>query len=150
MKIKINWGTAMVIVMAVFIIFILQYVYRASVVEKYRHHLVADDYYKDELIYQLDIDKQKASNKLKENIKLTKTTDGLTMVFPYSFDYKKISGTVKLLRPSNYKLDLKTNLKLTSNTFLIKKSDLVAGKYEISIDWQYKSKSYLFKKSYIY
>ncbi len=150
MKIKINWGTAMVIVMSAFMIFILQYVYRASVFEKYRHHLVAEDYYKDELNYQLDINKEKASNKLTENLKLIKTNTGLALIFPSSFNFKEISGKIKLLRPSNYKLDLEKNLKLTSNTFLIKKSDLVAGKYKISIDWQYKSKSYLYKKSYIY
>ena len=150
MKVKINWGTAMVIVMAAFMLFILQYVYRASVFEKYNHQLVADDYYKDELNYQTTIDKEKASNRLKENLKLVKTTDGLALVFPKSYDFKKITGTIKLLRPSNYKLDLNKKLKLTSNTFLIDKDNLVNGKYEISIDWKYKAKSYLFKKTYIY
>jgi len=150
MKLKINWGTAMVIVLAAFMIFILQYVYRASVVEKYSHHLVSDDYYKDELNYQSIINKENASNKLKENLKLVKTVNGLAIVFPDLYDYKKISGTFKLLRPSNYKLDLEKKLNLTSNRFLIDKNLLVAGKYELSIDWQYNSKSYLYKKSYFY
>jgi len=66
MKIKINWGTGIVIAMVLFMAFILQYVYRVSVYEKYDHHLVADDYYKDELNYQKQIDKESNANNLKE------------------------------------------------------------------------------------
>jgi hypothetical protein len=150
MKIKINWGTAMVIVLVVFMIFILQYTYRATFIEKYNHHLVADDYYKDELNYQTVIDKENASNKLKENIKLVKTEKGLTILFPKNIDFNKITGTINLLRPSNYKLDLKNKIKLNSNTFLIEDKNLAIGKYEVSVDWKYNSKSYLYKTTFYY
>jgi len=140
----------MVIVMAVFMLFILQYVYRASVFEKYNHHLVADDYYKDELNYQTEIDKENASNKLKENIKLVKSDKGLQIEFPKNYDSKKITGIIKLQRPSNYKLDFNSKIKLKSNVFFIDDKYLATGKYEVSIDWKYQSKSYLYKTSYYY
>ncbi len=44
MKIKINWGTGIVIAMVLFIIFILSFVYKTIAVDKYEHHLVSEDY----------------------------------------------------------------------------------------------------------
>ena len=51
MKIKINWGTGIAIAIALFIVFILSFVYKTIFIEKYEHHLVSEDYYKDELHY---------------------------------------------------------------------------------------------------
>jgi len=150
MKIKINWGWSIVIAMVLFMTFILQYVYRVTVYKKYDHHLVADDYYKDELNYQKQIDKENNANKLVENIKLEKTTSGLKIVFPNEFEYAKIYGSVKLLRPSNFKLDLKKDIKLTSHFLLISDKELVSGKYQVTVDWTYMGQNYLFKKSIFY
>ncbi len=150
MKIKINWGTGIVIAMALFVIFILQFVFRATFYEKYDFHLVADDYYKEELNYQKEIDKEKKANSLKQNIKLVKTGNGLEIVFPSEFEYAKLKGTIKLLRPSNYKLDFKSDLKLTSNTFFIDNKYLLAGIYKITVDWSYNADRYLFKSTFVY
>ena len=67
MKIKINWGTGIVIAMLLFMTFILQFVYR-SFDSKNSHDLVSKDYYKDELYYQQEIDKMNNANKLEQNI----------------------------------------------------------------------------------
>lgn len=150
MKIKINWGWGIVIAMALFMIFILQYVYRVSVYDKYEHHLVADDYYKDELNYQKQIDNEENANKLVENVKVVKTGAGLNIIFPTEFEFEKVSGSIKLLRPSNYKLDLKKEINLKSNSFLILDKELATGKYDISINWNYKDKKYLYKTALYY
>ena len=150
MKIKINWGWGIVIAMVLFMAFILQYVYRVSVYDKYEHHLVAEDYYKDELSYQKDIDSQKNANNLTENIKLIKSDKGLEIIFPKEFDFEKVSGTIKILRPSNYKLDVKKDIKLISNTLLILDKELATGKYEVSVKWTYNKKKYLYKTSFFY
>ncbi|NOQ92040.1 MAG: cytochrome C oxidase Cbb3, partial [Flavobacteriaceae bacterium] len=47
MKIKINWGTGIVIAMLMFMTFILTFVYK-SLTQEYTHELVSEDYYKDE------------------------------------------------------------------------------------------------------
>jgi len=135
MKIKINWGTGIVIAMILFMVFILQFVYRISVYDKYDHHLVADDYYKDELKYQEQIDKEENANKLIENVKIIKTDSGLNIVFPKEFESGKISGEIKFLRPSNIKLDIKKKIELLTNTFFIPRKQLVSGKYNIIVDW---------------
>lgn len=150
MKIKINWGWGIVIAMALFMVFILQYVYRVSVYNKYEHHLVADDYYKDELNYQKQIDSEENANKLEENVKIVKTANGLQIIFPKAFEPDKVRGEIKILRPSNYKLDLKKDLKLSTNTFLIPDKELAIGKYEIAVNWTYKEKNYLYKTSLYY
>ncbi|MFK5890535.1 MAG: FixH family protein [Flavobacteriaceae bacterium] len=150
MKIKINWGWGLVIAMALFMAFILQYVYRVSVYDKYEHHLVAEDYYKDELNYQKEIDREENANKLIENVKILKTNEGLKIIFPKEFEFDKVSGVIKLLRPSNYKLDLKKDLKLSSNTFLILDDELATGKYIVSVNWTYNEKKYLYKTSLYY
>jgi len=150
MKIKFNWGTAMAIVMVLFMIFILQYFYRAVVYEKYNHHLVSDDYYKEELNYQHEIDKENKANHIKQNIALVTTNEGLEIVFPSQFNFKKLKGTIKLQRPSNFKLDIKKTIKLTSNTLLIPKKELVKGMYDVAIDWTYNKDAYLYKKAIYY
>ena len=150
MKIKLTWGTGIVIAMALFMVFILQFVYRASVYDKYKHHLDAEDYYEDELKYQQEIDKEINANNLKENIKLIKTAKGLEIIFPDQFEPSEIKGTIKLMRRSDFKLDIKKDIELSSNTFLILDKELVPGKYEISIDWLYNSKGYMYKTSYFY
>ncbi|MCF6212814.1 MAG: FixH family protein [Flavobacteriaceae bacterium] len=150
MKLKINWGTGIVIAMVLFMIFILQFVYRISVYDKYDHHLVADDYYKDELNYQEQIDKEESANKLIENVKIIKTDLGLNIVFPKEFESGKISGEIKFLRPSNIKLDLKKKIELLTNTFFISSKELVSGKYNIIVDWQYDAKGYMYKTAYFY
>lgn len=55
MKIKFNWGTGIVIAMVLFMTFILTFVYK-SLTPQYTHDLVSEDYYKDELLYQKEID----------------------------------------------------------------------------------------------
>lgn len=150
MKIKINWGWGIVIAMALFMAFILQYVYRVSVYDKYEHHLVADDYYKDELNYQIQIDEEKNANKLEENIKIVKTDVGLNIIFPKEFEFDKVSGKIKLMRLSNYRLDIKKEIKLKSNSFLILDKELASGKYKVSINWIYNNKKYLYKTSLFY
>jgi hypothetical protein len=150
MKFKINWGTGIVIAMVLFMVFILQYVYRVSVYEKYDHHLVADDYYKDELNYQKKINKEINANALKENVKLLKTDKGLEIIFPDIFNFQSVTGAIKMLRPSNYRLDIKRDIKLSSNSFLIKDEVLATGQYNVFVEWSYNGKDYLFKSSLYY
>ncbi len=111
MKIKWNWGTGIVIAMVLFMAFILQFVYRASMVAKYEHSLVSEDYYKDEIHYQEEIDKVNKGNALKENISVIQNEDGLLIRFPKEFEASSLSGTVYFQRLSNEKLDFSKDIK---------------------------------------
>lgn len=150
MKIKINWGTGIVIAITLFIVFILSFVYKTIFIEKYEHHLVSEDYYKDELHYQEEIDKLNNVKNLSENVSLNNSENGITISFPKDKDFNKIKGTVNFLRRSNEKLDFEKKINLSSNSMLIEDSILIKGKWEIRVDWQYEKEEYLLKESWFY
>ncbi|GAL66596.1 FixH family protein [Jejuia pallidilutea] len=147
---KINWGTGIVLAFIGFIAFIMYFIISMNVNDKYDHDLVSDDYYGDELKYQADIDKLKNAKALTTNISYERTVEGLKINFPQDIDYKEITGKMFLYRPSNKQLDFETAISLSNPYLLIPDKRLVDGRWNIKIDWQYKGKSYLFKKSIVY
>lgn len=147
---KINWGTGLVIGMALFIAFILFFVIKISTQDKYDFDLVTEDYYKKELVFQKEMDDQTNSNSLKTNIKGKKTAEGWMLTFPESIDFSKVTGTVFLYRPSNKKLDFIMPLKLSSSTLLIPDDRMVAGRWNTIVQWSVDGEDYLFKEEIVY
>jgi hypothetical protein len=146
---KINWGTGIVISIVLFMIFILYFVYQ-SLTPEYTHELVSEDYYKDELHYQKEIDKLNNAVKLKSKISLMNSDKGITIQFPDSINYQDVKGIISFQRYSNSVLDFSKNIELTSNKIVIPDSILVSGKWIIKIDWNYNGKEYLFKDGWFY
>ncbi len=118
--------------------------------EKYNHDLVTEEYYKEELLHQNEIDKENNAKELTENISWTKTIEGIEIKFPKSLDPTKIKGKVFLYRPSDKKLDSEITISLSSNTMLIPKTNLLDGRWNLKIDWEYDGKLYLLRESIIY
>jgi len=147
---KVNWGTAMVIAMIAFILFILTFVYRSAVMDEYQHELVSEDYYGDELHYQEEIDKINNASKLDVDLTMVRTADGLTFRFPEDMEPEKISGTISLQRPSNKSLDLKMSIELTDSDFLNPDQNLASGKYVVVVDWKHENSEYMFKDEIFY
>lgn len=150
MKLKLTWPAGIIIALTAFIIFILSFVFKVTFLDEYNHHLVSEQYYKDELNYQQEIDKENRGLALIQNIELKKSNEGLTIIFPSEFDYNKIEGTIYFQRVSNSKIDFQLPIKLTSNEYVIPKSQLVAGRWNVKIDWQVNNTSYLFKQKLTY
>ncbi len=142
---KINWGTGIVIAIVSFIGFILFLITLMMSDENLDHELVTEDYYKKELVYQEEIDAEKNAQLLSENIKISKTDEGLLIVFPQNFDYSKIVGNVSLYRPSNKNLDFEIPLDLSSHQLLIPKNNLVEGRWNVYVNWVYEGITYLYK-----
>ena len=147
---KINWGTGIVIAFILFIAFIMYFVINMNLNKKYDHDLVTEDYYEQELLHQNEIDKVDNSKKLKENVSWKKTDDGILVSFPTDLNYKNITGTVFLYRPSNKKLDSEIDISLSDHYLLIPKTRLLDGRWNIKVDWKYDDKSYLYKESIVY
>ncbi len=147
---KINWGTGIVIAFISFIAFIMYFIISMNTNTKYKHDLVTEDYYKEELQYQNEIDKLNNAKTLNENISYNKTKEGIIIQFPKDFDLTKITGKMFLYRPSNKQLDFETPISLSKTYLLIPDKRLVDGRWDIKIDWQYNGKNYLYKKSIIY
>lgn len=146
---KINWGTGIVIAFILFIGFIMFFVIKMNT-DEYDHDLVTEEYYKEELEYQKNIDKESNARKLSTNVKWEKTTEGLRIEFPAELDFKEINGKVFLYRPSNKHLDLEVPISLSNHYLLIPDDSLLDGRWNIYVDWQYKGVDYLFKEEILY
>ena len=147
---KINWGTGIVLAFVAFISFILYFVVRMSTDDSANHDLVTEDYYKQELAYQKEIDASKTAAEKNAKLTVTKVTEGLRITFPDQYDYKKIQGLVSLYRPSNKHLDLDFPLSLSNTHLLIPDSRLVGGRWDITIKWSYEGNTFLHKEKLIY
>ncbi|MDE3742612.1 FixH family protein [Maribacter polysaccharolyticus] len=147
---KINWGTGIVLAFIGFISFILFFVIRMNMDDHANHDLVTEEYYKQELKYQNEIDAETNANNLSSKVIIEKKPEGLTVAFPKEIDLKKIKGTVSLYRPSNKHLDFDLPISLSNTHLLIPDNRLLGGRWDIKISWEYLDKPYLFKKSITY
>lgn len=147
---KINWGTGIVLAFVAFISFILFFVYRMSTDDRANHDLVTEEYYKQELSYQNEIDATKLAAEAGAELKVEKSSEGLTVFFPEKYDPKKITGTVSLYRPSNKHLDVDFPISLSKAHLLIPDNRLVDGRWDITVKWQYEGKTFFHKEKLIY
>ncbi|MCP4055285.1 MAG: FixH family protein [Mesoflavibacter sp.] len=147
---KLNWGTGIVIAFIGFISFIMYFVINMNTDKKLDHDLVTEDYYKQELKYQNDIDKEKNAKTLSANLKWRKTEEGMLISFPENLEPSNISGKVFLYRPSNKQLDFETTISLSNHNLLIPDKRLLDGRWNIKIDWNYKGNNYLYKEEILY
>ena len=150
MRIRISWPTGIVIAIGAFVIFILSFVFKVMLLPEYDHHLVSEDYYKEELLYQQEIDKMNNGNALEKNVEIQKGTDGIRIIFPEEFDFTNITGTIYFQRMSNDKIDFQKTIELRSHEFLIADSELVDGRWDIKVEWSVNEINYLLKEKITY
>lgn len=145
---KWNWGTGIVIGMAAFIIFILQYVIRVQIDDKYDNELVTTDYYQKEIHIDENYNAENNALKLGENLNIKVIENGISINFPEEWKSNNINGTISLYRPSDQKLDHSLPIQLTdSNNLLIPKNLLAGGRWDISLSFNYENTSYLKKET---
>ena len=147
---KINWGTGIVIAIGLFMAFILVLVIKMTTDKNYSHDMVVEEYYKKELAFQDEIDAQKNASLLSESIKGSKVANGWLLTFPNELESPKIKGTVFLYRPSNKQLDFDFPIELSGSNLLIPDESLLGGRWNITVNWEYDGKSYLYKESIRY
>ncbi len=151
MGFKFNWGHGLVVTMALFVLFIGSFVYKVMFIDKYDHHLISEKYYMDELHYQDEIDEQNNGFALKQNVITKQSNQGLSIIFPDNFDYKKIKASFKLQRLSDEDLDIvKESIELDSLHYLIPDKQLAPGFYNLKLDWSYGGKSYQYREKIEY
>lgn len=147
---KWNWGTGLVIGMLAFIAFILYFVITMSVNKKYSYDLVTEEYYAKAMTYQNEIDEETNTYNLEERITGQKTKEGWLLSFPKELDPEKINGKVFLYRPSNQQLDFDSPIVLSGLNLLIPDKSLVDGRWNITLEWTYENKDFLYKKAIVY
>lgn len=143
----INWGTSIVIAFILFASFILYFILKVETESKYDNDLVVEEYYKHDAKFGDEMIRKQNAEDLKNKPTIRITTAGITIVFPNQFIPKNIKGKVSLYRPSNKKLDFEVLISLSNSSLLIPKSNLVGGRWDINIEWQYDGILYLTQKT---
>lgn len=150
MGFKFNWGHGIFLSLVFFVLFIGSFVYKTLFVSAYNHPLVSKEYYKEEVAYQDEIDRLNNANKLKDNVKVQKSSKGIFLVFPPETDYNKIHAFLKLQRTNNADFDIEKEIVLDSSTYLIPYKDLVKGRYALKLNWEYKDIPYQYREKIDY
>ncbi len=149
MKIKMNWGTGLALVMTAFIGFIMFFVIQMLSDKKYDHDLVTEDYYGAELHYQQDINAEENALSLSEKVKVEREQNGWKIIFPQDMDITGIDGKVILYRPSDKRLDFDIPLKeMKEHQLLVKSEKLLPGRWNMNISWKMDGKEYLVRKEF--
>lgn len=144
---KINWGTGIVIAFAIFISFIMYFVFSVQSDSKYDNELVVEEYYKHDAKFGDEMVRVQNAEDLAQKPVIKNDSDGVTIVFPAVFVPKDIKGTVSFYRSSNKKFDFNVPISLSSSSLNIPKKRLLGGRWEINMEWQYEGKQYLTKET---
>jgi len=144
---KINWGTGIVIAMIAFMSFILYFVVKMFTEDQYQYDLVVEEYYKQEIGFQDELNAEKNAIELDENVVIEKTETGIMIDFPGNEASSNIDGVVNFYRPSNKNLDFTKPVILEDQKMFIPKSEIAAGRWNISVKWDQNGKTYLTRKN---
>ncbi|KRD10005.1 cytochrome C oxidase Cbb3 [Flavobacterium sp. Root901] len=143
---KINWGTGIVIAFALFMTFILYFVFEVQSNSKYDNELVVEEYYKHDSHFQEEMARIQNAHDLQHKPSVKFEEEGVKVVFPADFKNDKIKGNILLYRPSNKKFDFNTPISLINSSLIIPHSKLVKGRWDVNMEWQYEGKKYLTKE----
>ncbi len=142
-----HWGHKIIVAYLVFVVVLVILAFKSFQSDV---SLVSQDYYRQELVYQSQIERIENERSLKEkiHIELNSDTQALAIHFPKS--YEEVKGTVKMYRPSDADLDQQFALSLdTLNYQHIPVHELASGLWKLQISWESLSKSY-YKEHPIY
>ena len=138
-----NWGKWIAVSFVLFAIFIGVLV---TVCIRQDINLVATDYYKQELDYQNQIDRNSNAQELRVKPHIIITNNAVQVSFK---DFNTVkSGELKLFRPSNPAYDISFELKPTADT--LQTFDLKAsqrGMYKAQLKWSMNNKEYYIEET---
>ncbi len=138
-----NWGKGIIIAMALFIGFITFLV--ISLVS-HTIDLESEDYYTKEINYEQEITAMENGNKLKSKIEMISQKEFVVVQIPEKENLSKIQ--VIFIRPDNKKLD-KSFLISGTKSYLIPKTELSKGTYNVEIRFESNSTTCLQKETII-
>lgn len=144
---KINWGTGIVLAIICFIAFILYFVITMTTDKRFDFDLVVEDYYKKEIGFQEELDARKNAASLSEKLQIEQTSEGVELVFPENIAADVKNGSVYFYRVTQKLLDFEKTLALKNNRMLIPATELLPGRWDITVRWELDGKNYLVKEN---
>ncbi len=139
MKKKFSPGTAIVIGLSIFAVFIFSVIFMAF---NTKVELVATNYYDKSVSFQDDINNQNNANALGKSVSIKGQHKSIVVTIPLDSGFTP-SGTVHLFRPSDSSQDKEFILSVDSTgKQTIDMNSLAPGYWKVKLDWQSKGKSY--------
>lgn len=137
---KLNWGTGLVAVFAVFVVGVLAVV---GIAMSRRVDLVADGYYERGLLYQEQIDRIRRTGRLSDTVSARLLPEGILLGFPRLFGPREISGEVLAYRPDDGSRDFVLPIGLdTEGRMLVPRGLLGGGVWRLRISWSVRGEEY--------
>jgi len=141
---KFNWGTGIVLVLAIFLTGMITLVIISSSQEL---NLVTPDYYPKGIDYQTQIDKENRANGLEKGIKFSQSNNSIFLVFPGIDSLNQASGKILLFYPRSSKFDKEYEISLNDTlTHIISKDSIMKGRCIIKVDFMVDSLDYFQEK----
>ena len=142
---KWNWGTKLVIAMAIFMGFIIVLVFQTT---KNDVNLVEKDYYPKGLKYQDRLDEIENAAPFQNKIQIYQDAEHIVVQFP---EIKPDTGSLYFFRPSDTDFDKRYKLEPNSDfSQLLPKKDFRKGKYLVKIYWQENNLGFYVEKPFYF
>ena|SRR6218665_98668 len=138
---KLHWGHGLAIALGCFILFIL-FLILVFPMGKQNAEMISNNYYEEELRYQDIIDAKENAAKLEEQPVYKATSEGMMISFPASIKVDEDKANFVLFRTEDSNLDVKKEVGLQHNLFLIPKKVLSPGSYTLKLKWTENKKPY--------
>lgn len=136
-----NFGHKIGIVYTLFVIFMITLV--TLCVKQKDISLVSNDYYKQEIAYQAEIEKQRNAEQLTTPVTISYTGEKQEVSISFPDEQKGAVGKVKFYRPADAKKDFTVDLALQQSTVQnIEVNKLVKGLWVVKIEWEKAGKLY--------
>ena len=140
MKLKVNWGTGIVIALLIMMSAML---YLVSIAVRQDFDLVEKDYYQKSVNFQSQIDKINNVSKLEVPVKLIQSEKAIQLDFPKLFQNELLEGTIHIYSPVSEKNDLTLPIRLDAGlSQSISVKNLPRGRYTVKLDWTSNDKPY--------
>jgi len=143
-KIKLNWGTGILITFILFMTSVLVQVffYMNTDVD-----LVTDNYYEKEMVYEDHLVKMRNTGKLDEVVDIQYSDKEIKITFPEGRDYYKIKGSLLFYRPSDSSKDFTLDLEPGKNLVqTISTNNISSGYWIVKMNWNYENEAYYNEK----
>lgn len=129
------------IALGCFILFILFLIF-VFPMGKQNAEMISNNYYEEELHYQDIIDAKENADKLEKIPEYKATSEGMMISFPETIKVDENKVNFVLFRTDDSNLDVRKEVGLQHNVFLIPKKVISKGSYTLKLKWIENKKPY--------
>ena len=148
MKFKWNWGKGIFLFFTIYVLFLAIFFFYTLF---HQEGLVTENYYEKDLQYQKQIERIERTLALGDSfsIKYFPAKSIIKINFPKTFDATRISGTVRMYRPSDIRKDFTLPIRIDSSMVMtISTGQMQSGFWKIKVNWKADSVEYFGERSF--